>query len=465
MKFYRKNIHSWSRLNKVNTAVVYPKTNEEIIDIFKDAKKNGKKISIMGHGCSHGDLFFFDNQNIVVNTRNFNNILNFDKSREFIKVQSGASILKVNNFLYSKKFTINCIPSNYEITIGGAVSNNVFGKDSHLKGLFGNNLLEIVYINHKLEIIKVSSQKEMANLVSTIGLLGFILNVTLKIEKLKSNILLKKNYYYKSIDNFLDNYKYDKLLEKDFHTIKVNQFKNNYEVFVETYMFSKSYDKKSKYYDINKFKTFLFFKKEIRVNKFLYKIIKNFTLIVCSLIPMRIFWKVLNLLGFYYFKKNNNKKIQSIHIMNLLHNNNFSDHNILFKRYGFYSFQIMIKLNDSKTLIKKYFDLAKKYKCESYLSTIKFLPKRNDFIYDYDKHIAIEIYTPRTLMNRRQNEFLEKIINLIIENNNQIIISKDNILNKLQFNKIFPKIENFRKLKNKFDPNNFFHSSYFDKIK
>ena len=138
---------------------------------------------------------------------------------------------------------------------------------------------------------------------------------------------------------------------------------------------------------------------------------------------------------------------------------------ILFKRYGFYSFQIMIKLNDSRIMIKKYFDLAKRYKCESYLSTIKFLPKRNDFIYDYDKHIAIEVYTPRSLINRRQNEFLENIINLIIENNNQIIISKDNILNKLQFNKIFPKIENFRKLKKRLDPNNFFYSSYFDKLK
>ena len=111
-----------------------------------------------------GIIFNFDSQNIVVNTCNFNNILDFDKSREFIKVESGASILKVNNFLYDKKFTINCIPSNYEITIGGAVSNNVFGKDSHLKGLFGNNLLEIVYINHNLEILKISSQKEIGKL-------------------------------------------------------------------------------------------------------------------------------------------------------------------------------------------------------------------------------------------------------------------------------------------------------------
>ena len=96
-----------------------------------------------------------------------------------------------------------------------------------------------------------------------------------------------------------------------------------------------------------------------------------------------------------FFKKKANQN-SSVHIMDLLHNNNFSDHNIIFRRKGFFSFQIMVNIKESKTIIKKYFDLAKKYKYESYLSTIKFLPKRSDFLYDYDKHIAIEIYSPRS---------------------------------------------------------------------
>ena len=49
--------------------------------------------------------------------------------------------------------------------------------------------------------------------------------------------------------------------------------------------------------------------------------------------------------------------------------------------------------------------------CSFSATKIKFLPKRSDFIYDYDKHIAIEIYTPRSKMNNKQSKFLEEIIN------------------------------------------------------
>ncbi len=463
----RKKIHNWSKINNVLAITVYPETKDEIINILKYAKKNGKKISIMGHGCSHGDLFFYNNDNIIINTSKYNHILDFNKSKMTIKVESGASILKVNNFLFKKKLTFGSIPSNYEITIGGAVSNNVFGKDSHQSGLFNNNILEIEYVNKDFNIVTISSRdnpKNILEFIGSIGLLGIILCITIRIKELKSNLLIKKNIYYPSIDNFLDSYKKDNILKNDFHTIKINQFSNNFEVFVETYSFLQNFNKNHKYNDYYKFKTFYIFEKQLIIPKSFYKFIKRFILEIFSYLPMRFLWKRLTFFGFYLFKKQN-KKAKNIHVMDLLHNNNFSDHNILFKRNGFYSFQIMIEMNNCKDLIKNYFHLAKKYKCESYLSTIKFLPKRNDFIYDYDEHVAIEIYSPRSNFNRKQDEFIKHIIELIIVNKNQVIISKDNILNKEQLYKIFPKLKKFMDLKKKYDPKNFFYSSYYDKLK
>lgn len=467
MKFNRKNIHNWSKINNVLAITVYPETKEEIVNILKYAKKNGKKISIMGHGCSHGDLFFYNNDNIVINTSKYNQILDFNKSKMTIKVESGASILKVNNFLFKKKLTFGSIPSNYEITIGGAVSNNVFGKDSHKSGLFNKNILEIEYVNKDFNIVTISSKdnpKNILEFIGSIGLLGIILCITIQIKELKSNLLIKKNIYYPSIDNFLESYKENKILRSDFHTIKVNQFSNNFEVFVETYSYLQNFNENHKYNDYYKFKTFYIFEKPLIIPKSFYKFIKRFILEIFSYLPMRFLWKILTFFGFYLFKKQN-KKTKNIHVMDLLHNNNFSDHNILFKRNGFYSFQIMIEMNNCKDLIKKYFNLAKKYKCESYLSTIKFLPKRNDFIYDYNEHIAIEIYSPRSNFNKKQDEFIKQIIELIIFNKNQVIISKDNILNKEQLFKIFPKLKKFMDLKKVYDPKNFFYSSYYDKLK
>ena len=467
MKFDRKKIHSWSKINNTTTSTTYPETTEEILSILKYAKNNKKKISIMGHGCSHGDLFFYNNKNIVINTTKFNNILDFDYENQTIKVQSGASVLKVNNFLFDKKLVLSSVPSNYEITIGGAVSNNVFGKDSHLYGFFDKNIIEIEYIDNNLNIHSISifqDPNKIKQFISSIGLLGFIISIKLKAKKLKSNILIKESKYYPSINFFLSNYKKDRILDKDFHTIKVNQFNKNFEVFAETYTFANNFNGDFSYIDLYKFKSFIFLNRSFKIKRFFYKHIKNTILKIFSYMPVRFLWKSLNLIGFYYFKKNKKKKVNYIHIMDLLHNNNFSDHNILLKN-GFYSFQIMIDLKEAKHLIKKYFQMARKYKCESYLSTIKFLPKRNDFVYNYDKHIVIEIYSPRVQMNYRQKEFLNKIINFIILNKNQVIISKDNVLNKNQLTKIFTKIYDFKKIKKELDPDDFFYSSYYDRIK
>ena len=68
-------------------------------------------------------------------------------------------------------------------------------------------------------------------------------------------------------------------------------------------------------------------------------------------------------------------------------------------------------------------------------------------------------------MKFNQKKFIDQITKLIIINKDQIIISKDNILNKEQFCKIFPKIKDFKIIKNKNDPNNFYYSAYYNKIK
>ena len=103
MKFQRKIIHNWSKLNNILANTAYPNSEKEILKILKFAKANRKKISMMGHGCSHGDVFYYNNENIVVNTTKFNKILEYNSDKQIITVQSGASILKVNNFLFEKK--------------------------------------------------------------------------------------------------------------------------------------------------------------------------------------------------------------------------------------------------------------------------------------------------------------------------------------------------------------------------
>ena len=116
------------------------------------------------------------------------------------------------------------------------------------------------------------------------------------------------------------------------------------------------------------------------------------------------------------------------------------------------------------TTIPKIIKMAQDTKNESFLSHLIYLKKRNDFIYNIEDHVALVMPFLKKKRNDKQIIFINKLIKLIIKNNCQLTISKDNLLDKDSFYKIFPKVKKFKTLKKKLDKNCFFSSSYYERI-
>jgi len=74
------------------------------------------------------------------------------------------------------------------------------------------------------------------------------------------------------------------------------------------------------------------------------------------------------------------------------------------------------------------------------------------------------MYFIRNKKNNHQNLFIKKVLDLIIENKCQLNIAKDNLMNMNYCEKIFPKVKQFRKIKDNLDKNSFFSSSYFERV-
>ena len=58
----------------------------------------------------------------------------------------------------------------------------------------------------------------------------------------------------------------------------------------------------------------------------------------------------------------------------------------------------------------------------------------------------------------------KKVVDLIIDNKCQLMVYKDNVINKDDCLKIFPKIKEFNALKKDLDKNCFFSSSYYERV-
>lgn len=473
MKKYIQHLNSWTYSLNAKCIVYYPENLTHLKEILHKLKKEKQKVIVMGHGCSHGDLFINKNGS-VINTKNLDKIKNFDKKNNCLTVEPGVNVAQVNQFLYNKNFILNSIPSSFQITIGGAIANNVFGKDSHKNGYFEKNIKKIIYIDSNLKIRSISRKNNklfFEKFVGSLGLLGIIIEVELNVSELKSPYIYSKAYYLENFDEFIKfqkNINFDKV---PFCTFKINQFSKNKKIGRIIANLS-SWDKKVPtnklpiIKDINLYKKINLLKYNFYLSRNKYLFIKKNIFLLFSILSSKsqFFWKTLNFLGFEYFRFFNVGKLKKTHILDYLHNNNFTDHNILFRLSGAHSMQVLIPIKKYQGIVTNILELIQKYNCESYLSSIKFLPKRSDFIYKIGKHVALELYFLKKKNNSNQDLFISKIFDLIIKNKCQLVLSKDNLLNKNLCNKIFPKTKEFAKLKKIKDKNDFFSSSYYKRV-
>ena len=85
-------------------------------------------------------------------------------------------------------------------------------------------------------------------------------------------------------------------------------------------------------------------------------------------------------------------------------------------------------------------------------------------LYEIDDHVAFSIPFLKKKDSNNQELFVRKIVDIIIENKCQLFISKDNIINREDCLKIFPKINDFKMIKKYLDKNFFFSSSYYERV-
>jgi len=468
MNIKKKHISTWSYSKKVFSEIAYPTNINDLKEAFVYAQENNLKVIPMGEGNSYGDIFI-NNDGLIVSNEKLNKIINFDQEKKIIKIEAGTKLSDLNLFALKKKLKISSLPSHLHISAAGAVSNNVHGQDTgHYKeeldenGYFNDQVIGLKYMDASLNVKYLNREKnkdEFKNFISSLGLLGFITEIEIKLENLNSYYLVKNFTYFNSIENFFDYTKKHDMKKFAFADVKVNLYSNHNETILETSDWNYGESKKDIDIEVLKTKKISIFRLNLKLSLKFYAYMKKIIYYSSSLLCSRYFWKLAN---FFFFKISSLKKPQTMTLLYHYFVDKFASHNRIFYFKKFQGLQVFIPLTDHQSIIKEFFDILKKNKNESFLCQIKYLPKRNDFIYDIGDHVSLSIPFIKTNNNKA---LVEQIINLIIEKKCQINISKDNLLfKKDDFYKIFSKINKFNDLKKAIDPNCFFSSSYYERL-
>ena len=172
----------------------YPSSLSDCRELISFAKSNGLTICPRGNGYSFADMILNDDH-IVSNLNYMNQIIKWDQNTGEIVVEPGVTFAQIMIKTLPCNWMISACPGNSEVTIGGAISNNVHGKDAWNKGGFGEQVVSLKLLTSFGKVITIHNQDDkhlFEAVVSGIGLLGIVFEATLQLEKIPSPLLKQK---------------------------------------------------------------------------------------------------------------------------------------------------------------------------------------------------------------------------------------------------------------------------------
>jgi len=147
------------------------------------AKKNNRKIRMVGSGHSPSDIACTDD--IMISLSNLNRILEVNHQTNEVKVEAGITISKLNEQLLRHGLAISNLGSISDQTIAGAISTGTHGTGISF-GILATMITSLEVITADGSLVgcseKINGELFKAALCS-LGCLGIIVTVTLKVEK------------------------------------------------------------------------------------------------------------------------------------------------------------------------------------------------------------------------------------------------------------------------------------------
>lgn len=143
-----------------------------------------------GLGRSYGDVCLNEGGTLL-RTSLLDSIQHIDTDQGIITVHSGVTLETVLQHVIPLGWTLPVVPGTRFVTIGGAIANDIHGKNHHNSGCFGNHV-ESMIIWHKGTLVECSASTNQGLFRATIGgigLTGLIVSACIRLQKISSSTL------------------------------------------------------------------------------------------------------------------------------------------------------------------------------------------------------------------------------------------------------------------------------------
>jgi len=196
-------VSSWGRYpGASHTSSRAPEWKRELIDEVQ----RHENVLAHGLGRSYGDVCLNDGA-AVIRTHRFSHLLSFDRVQGIFRAESGLSIAEMLSVTIPAGWFTPVTPGTKYVTIGGAVANDVHGKNHHKVGTIGCHVRAFELVRSDGSVLLCSPSENTALFRATIGgmgLTGIITWVELQLVPIASRMIEEESIKAKSLEEVVE---------------------------------------------------------------------------------------------------------------------------------------------------------------------------------------------------------------------------------------------------------------------
>ena len=166
----------------------------------------GQSVLPYGLGRTYGDGCLNDGNTLLL-TRQMNRVLAFDREQGLIRCEAGMSLDEVLQLVVPHKWFLPTTPGTKFVTIGGAIANDVHGKNHHRAGTFGCHVTQFELLRSNGERLLCSPEQNRDWFEATIGgcgLTGLITWVEFKLRRVNNAMFQMESVKFRNLEEFFE---------------------------------------------------------------------------------------------------------------------------------------------------------------------------------------------------------------------------------------------------------------------
>lgn len=160
-------LQSWNRLPQCSPDKIWTLTEHAI----PAAEHAPHPLLAYGNGRSYGDVCLTD-KGTLLHTCALDRFIAFDRKNGILRCESGVTLQSILQLAVPQGWFLSSTPGTQYATIGGALANDVHGKNHHTQGSFGHHVRAFELIRSTGEVLVCRPDHNADMFRATVGGLG-----------------------------------------------------------------------------------------------------------------------------------------------------------------------------------------------------------------------------------------------------------------------------------------------------